>query len=161
MNKIKKIGLVVSQLSANQLSYQLIHSTNKLLSQRDDTDVSLFWINDGHRPVKPNFACMPLFECFAYTGITIATSIHTASRILTYPGPNRHPWLYWYCYDLDWLRLPAQQRQFESLATLYNHPKIRLIARSEEHAEILTSVWKPPIGVVPDCNVELLAGLAE
>ncbi len=155
-NKIKKLGFVVNHLSINQISYELISSANKMLSHRDDVDVSIFWSSDGPRVVKPNFACYCLYEVFGFTGHTVATSLQTASRILSYPGPNQHK-MYYYMMDLDWLRLP--NKQFEQLRDVYLSPKLNLIARSQDHFNIISSVWKKPLGIVEDANVEGFAEL--
>lgn len=150
-NTVKKLGFVVPHLTVNQLSYQLISSANRVLLARDDLDVILFWVNDGLKIVKPLFSTMCIFESYGYDGITIATNLSTASRILDYPGPNRNK-LYYYVYDLDWLRIP--QRQYESLASIYMNPKINLIARSKSHFDIIKSVWKEPIGIVEGADAQ-------
>jgi len=149
--KVKKLGLVTSHLTVNQLSYQFISSANRLLVERDDVDISLFFVNDGPRIVKPSFSCMCLFEAYAYDGVTVATSLSTAARILDYPGPNRNP-IYLYCMDLDYLRM--QNRQYEALASVYMNPKIHLIARSKSHYDILSSVFKQPVGIVEGCEAK-------
>jgi hypothetical protein len=158
LSKIKKLGFVISHLTVNQLSYQLISNANRLLGERDDVDVSIFFANDGPRVVQPRFACYCLFEAFGYNGHTIATSIQTASRVLSYPGPNRNQ-LWWYMWDLDWLRLPAESRQYEQLAQLYMNPKFNLVVRSADHFNIVKSVWREPASIIEDANIEEFAQL--
>jgi hypothetical protein len=153
-NKILKMGFIVNNLGPNQLSYQLINSANSYLRNKDDTDVAAFYHSMSPIPYKPNFGLFHLFEAFNYNGYMIATNLHSASRMLSWPGPNRHK-MYLYCYDLDWLRLP--QKQWEQLAQIYLNPKLHLISRSQNHAEILGSTWKTPISVIEDCNFSRFA----
>lgn len=150
----KKIGWVVSRLGPDQLCYDIIRSSNEYLQSKDDVDISLFWIQDGPRIIQPRFACMSLYELYGYPGVTIATSLHTLSRALDYPGPNRHSKIYFYDYNLDYLRLPQQMRNWEQLNTLYCHPKVEVIVRSEDHANIIKSVFRSVVGIVPDANIE-------
>lgn len=151
---ITKIGVVVNQLSPNQICYDIIKNTNDYLSRSDNVDVTLFWVNDGPRIIQPKFACMHIFEAYGFHGdVTIATSIQTASRIIDYPGPNRGKLLYW-IYDIDYLRLPAQQRSWEGLSSVYLNNKLKLVSRSETHSEIINSVWRTPSGVMESFDIE-------
>ena len=157
MNNIKRIGFVVSQLGVNQLSYDIINSSNEYLSRNDDVDISLYWVNDGPRVLQPAFACFCLYELYGFSGHTICTSLHTLSRALAYPGPNRNPYIYYMSYEMDYLRLP--QRNWESINQLLNHPKVKIIVRSEAHYDIYKSTWREPTGIVPDCNIEKLKAI--
>lgn len=154
MGKIKKIGFVVGRLGPSQLCYDIIRSSNNYLSINDDVDICLFWVLDGPKPAQPRFSCMPIIECFAYPGNVIATDLHTLSRTLSYPGPHRNRFIYFYDYNLDYTKIPHQMRKWDELNSLYNHQKVQLIARSENHAEILTAAFKKPIGIVEDYNIE-------
>ena len=158
-NKILKLGFIVNNLGPNQLSYQLVNSANEYLRSKDDTDISIFYHQLNPIPYRPSFGVFGLFEAYNYNGYVIATNLYSASRMLSWPGPNRHK-MFFYCYDLDYLRFP--QKQWESLAQIYLNPKLHLIARSHFHSEILSLAWKPPVGIVEDCNfskfVELIKG---
>lgn len=153
---IKKIGWFVSHMGPSQLNYDIIRSSNEYLSHNDDIDISLYWVQDGHRIIEPRFAMMPMFEIYGFPGAVIATSLHTLSRVLDYPGPARHGKVYLYDYNLDYLRLPPQMRQWEQLNSLYCNPKVEVIARSEDHANIIKSIFRPVVGIVPDANVAKL-----
>jgi hypothetical protein len=157
LSKVKKIGVVFNQVGPNQLYYQFALQANRLLSQRDDVDISGYWINDGPRTVQPNFALMPLFEAYAFHGITVATSLNTCARVLEYPGPNRYKCIYFYCFDLDWLRL--QQKQYEQISSIYMHQKVQLIARSEDHAKIIESVWRRPFAVMENFDLSKIVDI--
>lgn len=153
---IKKIGWVISAMQPGQLQYDIIRSSNEYLSSNDDVDISLFWIQDGPRVIQPNFACFSLFELYGYPGVAISTSLHCLSRTLDYPGPARAGKVYFYDYNLDYLRLPPQMKQWEQLNSLYNDHKVEIIVRSQDHYNIISSVFKKPIGIVENCNIEKL-----
>lgn len=150
---IKKLGFVVSALGPSQVCYDIIKSANDYLSVADDVDICLFWVVDGPRPVQPRFACMNIIEAYAYDGNIIATNLHTLSRVMSYPGPNRSGNIWFYDYNLDYTKIPAQGRSWEGFKDLYNNPKVELIARSASHSEILTSVFRSPKAIVENCNV--------
>jgi hypothetical protein len=156
MESIKKIGFLVSQLGPSQLCYDIIKNSNDYLANADDVDICLFWISDGHKPLEANFACMPLIEAYGYNGNIIVTDLHSLSRVMSYPGPNRASKIWFYDYNLDYTKIPAQMRSWEGLSQLYYHPKVELIARSQSHAEILNSVFREPKAIVENCNVSEL-----
>lgn len=154
MSKIKKIGWVVSSLTPGQLQYDILRSSNEYLQSRDDLDISLYFVQDGPRVIQPRFACMNLFELYGFPGVAICTSLHTLARTLDYPGPQRNNQkIFFYDYNLDYLRMPQQMRQWEQLNGLYCHPKVEIISRSDSHADILKSVFKPVAGICPDANI--------
>lgn len=157
--EITKLGFVVSNIGPTQICYDIIKQSNDYLSHSDDVDVCLFWISDGPKPLQPKFACMPLIEAYAFNGHIIATDIHTLSRVMDYPGPNRNNRILFYDYNLDYLRIPQQMRNWDQFNVLYNNDKVDLIARSEAHAEILHSIFRPVKGVVENCDISKLKDL--
>ncbi len=150
MNKINKLGFVLPNLGSNQASFEIVSSTNRYLADHDETDITLFFRNVSPFFIKPNTACMCLFEAFNFCGHLFATDISSASRILSYPGPNRFS-INWYCYDLDYLR--QTNKQYEQLAEIYLHPRLNLIARSKAHFEILSSTWKTPVATIEGADI--------
>lgn len=151
---IFKLGFVTSQMGPSQVCYDIIKSSNEYLASQDDVDISLYWISDGPRVIEPRFACFPLIETFAFPGHTVCTNLHTLSRVLSYPGPNRSKYIYLMDYNLDYNKIPPQGRSWEQLNGLYNHPKVKVIVRSESHADILSSTllnYRP--NIVSDCNI--------
>lgn len=156
-NEVKRIAFIVPKIGPDQLCFQLIDNANNYLRGYDDVDVTIFFRQDGPRPVQPNFSIMCLFEAFGFNGdMLIATDLNGASRILTYPGCNPDR-LYFYVWDLEWLRM--SQKTYEQLRDIYANPKLKLIARSNTHAEILTALWQRPIAIIEDANLEEFAKL--
>lgn len=156
-NKIKKIGILVDQLAPTQLLYQFVWSANKFLLKNDWADFCIFYRNFGALALQPNFGTFTAAECFAYSGFTVATDIVGAQQILRYPGPNRNS-LYYYMNDLEWLSL-RDRVSYEQMASVYLNPKLNLICRSEQHAEIVRAVWKEPKFIIEGADAAKFAEL--
>lgn len=156
-----KLGFVLSQVSVNQLTYEFIHASNKYLRVNDDVDICGFWVNDGPRPIQNTFAMMPLIDCYAWSGHTIATSLHTLSRILSYPGVNRKDRIYYYAYDMDHLRLPGNMRSWDGLQQLIFHPKVDIVVRSEDAFNIIKSTLKTPTAIIDGFDINGFKKLIE
>jgi hypothetical protein len=149
--KSKKLGFLCSDFGPAQLNYQLITSGNELLRMRDDVDLSLFYCNNTKLVAEPKFGVYCLFECYSFVGNLVTTSIQTTSRALTYVGPARAGPIYYFLNDLCWTRL--NNRQYEPLADIYLHARVKLIARSQPHFDIISSVWKEPVGIAENACV--------
>ncbi len=158
-NKIKRIGFLVDHLGPSQLAYQLIFSANKLLAQSDKVDVCLFFRNFQPPVITPIFGTFTAYEGLNYNGIMVATDLQSASYITKWAGPNRSK-MYFYLNELEWLRF-RDSFSYESLAMIYNHPKLNLICRSQEHANLVEICWKTPFGVVPNGDVKRFAEILE
>lgn len=158
-NKIRKLGVICEDLGPNQLAYQLITSANTLLEETDDYDVCLFYRNFLPPVKNANFGTFTVYEAFSYDGVMIATDLHSANAMVKWPGPNRKK-MYFYIQDLEWIRL-RNQMQYEQLAQVYMNPKLNLIARSEDHKNILESVWRPVSAVVEDGDIRRFVEVVE
>lgn len=157
MNKIKKIGLLVDQLQPTQMLYQFVTSANKFLQKNDWADFCIFYRNFGALSIQPNFGTFTASEAFNYAGLTIATDIIGAQSILKWPGPNRNK-LYYYMNDLEWLSL-RNTFNYEAMASVYLHPKLNLICRSQEHFDLINAVWKTPYCIIENGDAAKFAGL--
>lgn len=150
---LNKIGFILEHLGPAQLPYQLIRSINSYYEQKDDTDIILFYRNCLPFVVTPNCAVMNLFEAFRYGANLVATDLNSASRILDYFCDGR----YFYVWDLEWTKA---NRPYEQLADIYQNSKLKLIARSQQHFDIIQTTWGiTPVGIVNDCNIKEFLGL--
>lgn len=147
---MKKIGVLVNNVGATQLAFYLIKSGNKFVESINQ-DLTLFFYEISPECIRPNFAVMNLAEAYNYDGILIATDANSASRIIEFPGTINK---FFYVWDLEWIRM--RNKEFENLSTIYNNHKLPLIARSQNHYDILKKIWKEPIGICEDANVEEL-----
>ena len=146
---LTKIGFVLEHLGPSQLPYQLIRSINSYYQEKDDVDVILYWRNVAPFVVTPLCASMNLFEAFRSDSPLIATDLNSASRILQYFTLDR----YYYLMDLEWCHMPS--KNYEQLAEIYQNPKLKIIARSEQHKNIFELTWNRKVeGIVPDANIK-------
>ena len=145
---LTKIGFILEHLGPAQLPYQLIRSVNSYFEQKDDADIILFYRNCAPFVVTPHCAVMNLYEAYRYDAHLIATDLNSASRILDYFTNDR----YFYVWDLEWTKI---NKPYEQLAQVYQNPKLKLIARSQQHAEIIRTSWGINcIGVVEDARID-------
>lgn len=143
---MQNIAAVVRELSVSQNSFYLIKEFNTCL---DNTDLSMsvFFERPAITPVDAMFACRSIVYLSGYNGIVIATSIQDADKILKASNSSSR---YLYLWDLTWLEQPVY---FEKTMKVLRDPRLKIIARSESHAEAIESFCnKKPIGIVSDWN---------
>lgn len=146
---MNKLGIAVPNLGAGHMSYCLIRNINLFMSERYDTDITVFYETLALPCLPPACAVMQIHEGFSFDGPMVATSLSTADKLARWPGPSRR---LFYVWDLEWLRMP--QKSFEQLRGIYGNPDFDLIARGPDHAHVLMDVWNVPVKyVVEDFNI--------
>ncbi len=148
---VNKLGMIINNLGSSQLAFGAINSGNQFVKQEERSDFILFYYELAPECAKPEFMVCNLAEAMNYNGSLIATNLNSAARILEFPGTQSK---YWYCWDLDWLRM--QNRDYDELRKVYESPRLKLIARSERHAKIIRNAWRDPVGIVENANVQQL-----
>lgn len=144
-----KLGFCLHHIGHSQLSLQFVTSANSYLESGLGVDVVGFVSNQLKPRVGPNFAVMNINEAFDFDGVVVATSLHTAERVVRFPGPKRR---YFYVWDLEWVRQGGWP--FDTMKSIYNHPDLTLVARHEEHRRVIEQCWNLPVrAVIPDCDV--------
>lgn len=140
-----KLGVLLDNLGPNQLALNVITNGNKVR----DTDFIAFYENSAKPYISPDFAIMQAFEAWGYRGILIATSLSTASQMITFPVCKEK---YFYVWDLEWIRM--KEKYFKTLHSIYSNPKLKLIARSNSHKKIIEDCWNTPVvGIVDDFDL--------
>lgn len=147
---MKKIGVVLNNMGACQLAYYLIKKGNQFV-ESGDKDLVAFFYEIAPECMRPNFASMNLSEAYNYDGLLVATDANSASRIIEFPGTTNR---FFYVWDLEWVRM--QNKQFEDLSVIYNNDRLPLIARSKTHYDLIKKIWKEPIGICEDADIEQL-----
>lgn len=152
---MNKFGFLVSYLGGSQLAYNLITSANKMLTEDYRTDIVAFISNPVRAWIQPSFAVMNINEAFDFDGVVFATDLNTAGKALRFPGASRR---YFYVWDLEWIR-GTKMFTFEEFQAIYTDPRIGLIARNRDHADVIEQCWnRAPAAIVPNCDV---AGLVD
>jgi hypothetical protein len=151
---LTKIGFLLSDCGPNQAAYEIIKSCNEYLSRKDNIDPIIFWRNISPFVITPNFSSMCMYEAYRYNGNLISFDLNSATRSLDYFVDSR----YFYVFDLEWCHI--KNRPYEQLAEIYQNPKLKLIARSQQHYDIIKLSWGIlPVGIVQNSNIEEFAGI--
>lgn len=151
-----KSGILVNKLDMSQLGYSMTVSVNELLNENNDLDVLVFYETWGKAPTQTQFCMMMERECWGLQGNLISTDIRTTERMIRCPGPRKK---YFYVWNLEWVFMDGLS--FEYLSSVYCHPSIELIARSQSHAKILTETWKKPAYVMENFDKTVLKAIIE
>lgn len=128
-NKVEKVGVAVSDLSASQLNLLII---GQLENNIENFDGSVFFCNVTHPLKEPRFACYQIAEMYNYDGVSIATDLQTANKLLFMLSP---PEKYFYVWELEWFKFP--HRNYHDFAQIYRNPELKLIARTEDYANMI------------------------
>jgi len=151
MPKVKKVGVVVDDLSASQLSYHVIKNINDHLEE-SDVDFVAFFQNSTSNMLPMHFSSMCINEIWSFDGVAIATSVSTVLSISKTFSPKQK---YFYVWDLEWCR--TKGREFEYIIQAFNKDDIKLIARSEDYAKAIKNYCnKDVVGIVNNFNIKQL-----
>lgn len=147
-----KLAVLVDNLGANQLAYNVIKNFNGLVEVRPEIDCIAFYENSV-RPCFPTmFPIMQIYEAYGYDGVVVGTKLSNVGALLNFPMCTRK---YFYVWDLEWIRFKS--KYYNSLVSVYRNPNVKLIARSEEHKKIIENCWNVKVeGIVDDFNVNEL-----
>lgn len=127
------INFLVDHVGASHMAFYLIEEANKLSGQ--GSNITIFY-DQLQRPCRRLLVpAMMLIEAWAQPGVSIATSISTAARLLKFPGPSTKMFYVW---DMSWLRNPKRVGPFTEL---FRNSDLSLIARCKDHAEALENAF--------------------
>jgi hypothetical protein len=154
---INKLAIIVPNLGFSQLSFYVIKALNELLTHQYSISATVF-VNE-HRPsfAAHLFPIMHTGEAFEWSGTIIATTLSSAYKIIDFPGTKKK---FFYVWDLEWLRLNIMDHKF--LYHIYHNPRLKLIARSIEHANIIEEAWnvKPTI-IIEDFEINSILNIMD
>ncbi len=145
----------MENLGPSQNAFYLIKEWNKGL---DNTKLSLGTFVNAH--------CLPVTKCLfsyklssflsSYEGVLISTSIKNAAISLKMPTKMDR---YLYLWDFNWLNIPTD---YNAMYEVISNDKLKLIARSEEHADMIENFCnKKPVGIVDNWNLEQIREIVE
>lgn len=129
----KSLGVLANNFGVSQMSFNFIRKANELVKSRADLDIFGFYGNLSPQCLKPCFSMMQLVEAYSFGGITVATDLDSLAKLIRMPGPSKK---FFYSWDLFWMRMNPRP-QYESIVSLYRHPSIEVVARSESHKAVL------------------------
>lgn len=125
-----KLNILIKNIGANQLSYCMIHSINKLV-EKNIVSPCVFYEELQKHHLTPKFPTFPIIDYYGQEGFSIATSISTTQHILNSPAQNH---CFFYLFDLSWLR-PEYQYSWNFYSSLFS--SIPIIVRGKHHKDIV------------------------
>ena len=146
-----KAAIMVDALGTSQQSFRIITEINKTTKIDRYIDIVLFYHRYDRPPISPHFCMMQQQEAWGFDGPIMATSLMSAEILLKCPCPKSK---FFYVWDLEWIHNPFLTYKY--FRSIYQDEKIKLIARSESHANIIENLWKKPVAILEDFNHEQL-----
>lgn len=125
------IGIILPNLEMNQLAFETIYTINKEIASNNGYDYRIFFEDLSARCIDPMCATMNSSEVHSYDGLLISTTLDNTRTSLKAIGKIERAFFVW---DLEFVR--NEKNYIENLK-IYRDPRIKLIARSEDHAKVL------------------------
>jgi hypothetical protein len=145
-------GFILSNLGFSQSYAMLAQEINKIHNNVNPNMYDFCVFSESpqdDRIINNNFAISDLFWSYTFRGHLIATNLNTAEKILHMPCLSKT----FYVWDLEWLRL--QRFQYEHLSEIYGNKKLKLVARSQEHADLIEDSWNCKVySVIEDFKLD-------
>lgn len=140
---IPNINFLVDHVGASHMAYYLVEHANAM-SGHGQANVIVFY-DQLHRPCRKLLVpTMMMIEAWAQPGVSIATSLSTAARLLSFPGPQQKMFYVW---DMSWIRNPKYVGPF---GELFRNQNLTLIARCQDHADVLSNNFNVEVPYVFD-----------
>jgi hypothetical protein len=145
-------AISVSDLAPSQLSFFVIDNINKYTNTHPYDDIVIFSEDVSAPCIQPRFGVVQIYESWGYEFPVIATNITTALKTINCPSPRKK---FLYIWDLEWFR---KQYSYDYLTKVYRNDELSLIAKSSEHAKIISGVWgKDVVGIVENFDIDEIA----
>lgn len=155
----KSIGFIVPNLGFSQSFVMLANQINMYHNSiiPNKYDICVFSENAAEEKfISANFAICDLFWAHTFRGHLISTNLNTTDKLIHMPSLSKT----FYIWDLEWLRMSSFQ--YDMLASIYRNPLIRLVARSQEHAQLIENAWDCKVySIIEDFNVDKFIQLTQ
>ena len=147
-----KLGVMLEDTSANQLSYFAIRNLNFATNNNKDNDFVVFFENATPNVIQPAFACMNSSEIWNFDGVLISTTATNTLLSINAIAPEKK---FFYVWDLEWAR--PHGKGFDYMIKAYINTEVSLIARSDDHAKAIKNYCNRDVcGIVPNFNMDQL-----
>lgn len=147
-----KLGFLLSNTGTTQLSYHVIKNVNDYVEVNQDLDVIAFYDNTTKPWLIATFGFMNISEAYNFDGAVVATNLENAAKLSRFPGPSSRYFLVW---DFEWLR--NLTLSYEEMRAVYRNPRLKILVRTQEQAQIFESCWNRPVdGVIGDVSLKQL-----
>lgn len=145
---LEVVGIMVDDLSLNQLAFNVIENTHKYIAFDGKWDVCVFIRDLTPHCLPCHFSIMQFYHAYGYNGNLVATSLDSANKLITFPAEKRK---FFYMWDMEWFRRPFPHK---AMKHIYLNDELELIARNEEQAAWFTKAWGREVShIVEDADV--------
>lgn len=135
--QLYKFGIMVNALDMSQQGYFIVKQLNDIVDANYRFSPIVFY-KEYAKSIDVNRFCTLLEkEVWGFTGVVLATDLETADTLIHCPCPTKK---FFYVWDLEWL---YGMHPYKQLQDIYQSD-LELIARNQDHADILTKEWKKP-----------------
>lgn len=139
-----KIAAIVDDLALSQNSFYMIKNFNEL-GRKLEHQPYCFYHNLSTTAITPLFSISHVYYAmYFYGGKLVATNLNTLKTMLNI---HTNAEKYFYVWDLEWLRGGFD---YMSNVSLMRDKNIKLIARSDSHAEAIYNYCNIPVYKVID-----------
>lgn len=145
-----KIGFLVDNLGASQLSYYLGRNVNNYLEENPSSDIVCYYDSFERNCVNNNFATVNMIEGWNQSGAMIATSENTANKLSSFIGTRNK---FFYIWDIVYYLKRFSGRKYVDTFTadsIYSNKDLKLICRSKTHAEIIKNNFNREVEYIVD-----------
>ena len=145
-----RAGIIINNFKANQIGNTILQEISKIKKQEYHSDIICFCEKRSFASISGNKDITFLHQghLWGYNGTCIANDLDTCLTMINCSSIKNK---YFYLWDLEWM---GQNYDLDYLCSIYLNPLVKLIARSEEHAQIIESCWKKPVATIEDFNYE-------
>ena len=152
---MKSLAVAINKVDLTQEKVFLLTNINRLVKEFR-MDCAIFHADFG-KLIMPSLASMyQLVEMWDFDGTVITTDFSIARQLITCPGPKKK---LFYVWDFMWTKLP--QFTYNNIADVYCNESLELIARSKEHAKVLSDCFKEPAYILDDWKADELEKIVE
>lgn len=142
------LGIIVDDLIKSPQYHFMYKALNKMAKHED---CYLFHDKMLYKPEKNKFAVMQQIEALHHRGTLLSTNLITSQIMASSLVARRK---LFYVWNLEWLYI--SEFGANQLKKVFYNSEIELIARSQSHYDLLTTLFKEPIAIVENWNTEKL-----
>ena len=143
-----RVGVLLPRYNDCQLAYECVRSINAHIYDSVEDDYILFYENISNFPVVPLCAAMTPDEmCMFNDGILISTNMNNLESTIKTVNTSQKVL---YLADIEWIRPNYNRNYKQNLECLDG---VKLIARSDRHAQILRNYCDRDVSVMRNFNI--------
>jgi hypothetical protein len=139
-----KTMICLENVSYSQFNYEAITQVNRFCEQSNE-EVCFVTLDQTMPFTQINTAVYAPYDMDSFhNGLIIAHTLNLANRML---GCTNNSKKVLYLYDLDWMFQPIF---YDEIYSILNNPDLFLIARSQDHADIIQRTCSRKVDAILD-----------